>query len=195
MDYYYFFDLVGKTEMYIPTLKMFIIQFTCCPCKPKCWIHLFIDNYVLTNVIINASLSFPEDATRTIIEMQILFHCSDNFLDNYFMKAEIDKKISCLVNKAETNQNRILKKLHKQRINVLNLQFFWINSWNLLQEISYTSFFLEHTIDNTFCIFISETLEFRNKFLYNIVWLILRVFQILQICYFFQIKIYQTKFK
>ena len=36
MDYYYFFNLVGKTEMYIPTLKMFIIQFTCCPCKPKC---------------------------------------------------------------------------------------------------------------------------------------------------------------
>ena len=57
-------------------------------------------------------LPFTEDVTRTIIQMQMLFHCSENVLDYYFMKTEIDQKISCLVNKTETDLNKILKKLY-----------------------------------------------------------------------------------
>lgn len=39
------------------------------------------------------------------------------------MKIEIDQRRPGLVNKAETNENRILEKVHKQGLNVLTLQF------------------------------------------------------------------------
>ena len=63
-----------------------------------------------SNLRINASLSFTEGVTRTIVQIQILFHCSEKVLDYHSMKIEIDQRRSCLVNKGETNQNRILKK-------------------------------------------------------------------------------------
>ena len=131
---------------------------------------------------------------RCLLFNSFVVHVNQNF-------EFIDLLVTTLLTHHYHSRRMLPEPLSRCRFySIFQTMFFIIISWKLKWIIKDFVWLIRQRETRTeycniFCIFISETVKFRKRYLYIIVWLILCAFQVLQICYFFQIKIYQTKFK